>query len=175
MLDRRKAARAMLLASVLALMSAPVDADATAPIKLALFTFELDDFSAAVSADGETPADAAQLDKVTEEVRKLVAQSSRYQLVDVAGADAPEVKTHSLRDCNGCDARLALQLGAEQSFVGVVKRISRTEYQVRFQVRDARTGAVINEADTGLRMGALDSWNRGAVRLVKERLLKHPG
>ena len=58
------------------------------------------------------------------------------ELVPVDGT----AKTHTLRDCNGCDAPLALKLGAAQSFVGVVKRISRTEYQVRFQLRDARTG-----------------------------------
>jgi len=67
-----------------------------------------------------------------------------------------------------------LKLGAEQSFVGVVRRISRTEYIVRFQVRDARTGAVVADGNSGLRMGAVDSWSRGAVRLVKDRLLESP-
>ena len=57
----------------------------------------------------------------------------------------------------------------------MVKRISRTEYQVRFQLRDAKTGAIIAEADSGLRMGAMDSWNRGALRLIKDRLLRNPG
>jgi hypothetical protein len=72
---------------------------------------------------------------------------------------------------DGCDAAMTLKLGAEQFFVGVAKRISRTEYTVRFAIRDAKTGAVVAEADSGLRMGADDSWIRGAVRLVKDRLL----
>ena len=142
---------------------------ATPPVRLALFTFELDDFSAALSNGSADPADTAALARVTADVRKLLAESGRYDLVAVA-----DNAGKSLRDCNGCDAPLALERGAEQSFVGVVKRISRTEYQVRFQLRDARTGAVIAEADTGLRMGAMDSWNRGALRLVKDRLLKDP-
>ena len=144
------------------------------PVKIAVFTFELDDFSPALSTGEENPADAARLASVTEDVRKALAQSGRYELVAVDGADAPAAKTRSLRDCNGCEAPLALQLGAEQSFVGVVKRISRAEYQVRFQLRDAKTGTIIAEADSGLRMGAMDSWNRGALRLVKDRLLKNP-
>jgi len=162
------AAVSMLAGSLLA------GAAEAAPVKLALFRFELDDFSAAASSTGETPADAAQLERVTDDIRKLLAESGRYELVDVAAADAPTAKTHTLQSCNGCEAALALQLGADQSLVGVVKRISRTEYQVRYQLRDASTGAVISEADTGLRMGTLDSWGRGAKRLVKDRLLASP-
>jgi len=145
-------------------------AESAAPIKLAVFTFELDDFSAAVSTGTPDPADTAELARVTADVRKLLRESGRYDLVAVEG-----VAAKSLRDCNGCDAPVAKQLGAQQSFVGVVKRISRAEYQVHFQIRDAETGALIAEADTGLRMGAMDSWNRGALRLVKDRLLKNPG
>jgi hypothetical protein len=86
---------------------------------------------------------------------------------------APAARTHTLRDCNGCDAKIALKLGAEQSLVGVVSRISRTEYVVKFQVRDARTGAVVAAADSGLRMGADYSWSRGAARLIDEQLLEN--
>jgi hypothetical protein len=165
-----KAVPTILLAWGLAILPA----HAETPVKLAVFAFELDDFSAAVSTGREDPADTAELVRVTEEVRALLAKYGRDAPIAVEGADAPAAKTHSLRDCNGCEAPLALRLGAEQSFVGVVKRISRAEYQVRFQLRDARTGAVIAEADSGLRMGAMDSWGRGAVRLVKDRLLRNP-
>ena len=78
-----------------------------------------------------------------------------------------------LRDCDACAAAIALQLSADQSFVGVVRRVSRTEYTIRFQVRDARIGTVISEGDSGLRMGADYSWSRGAVRLIKDRLLEN--
>jgi hypothetical protein len=162
-----KVAVGLVLTCVLAGMA---PAATPAPVKLAVFPFELDDFSAAISTGNPDPADMAELARVTEDVRKLLQESGRYDLVSVAGAEAK-----SLRDCNGCDAPLAAQLGAQQSFVGVVKRISRAEYQVHFQLRDAATGALIAEADTGLRMGAMDSWNRGALRLVKDRLLKNPG
>lgn len=67
--------------------------------------------------------------------------------------------------------QIALALDAEQSLVGVIRRISRTEYTVRFQVHDARNGAVVTNADSGLRMGANYSWSRGAARLVRDRLL----
>jgi hypothetical protein len=53
-----------------------------------------------------------------------------------------------------------------------MKRITRTEYTVRFQIRDAKTGAILSDEDSGLRMGADYSWSRGAVRLIKDRLLE---
>lgn len=147
---------------------------ATAPIKLAVFDFELEDFSAGASSAGIASADATQLASVTDKVRQLFAQSGRYELIDVGSVDAPAVTTHTLRDCNGCDAGIASKLGAQQSLVGVVSRISRTEYVVKFQLRDARTGTVLAAADSGLQMGADYSWSRGAARLVKDQLLEGP-
>jgi hypothetical protein len=144
----------------------------TAPIKLAIFDFELEDFSPSASSAGVTSADATHLANVTEAVRQLFAQSERYRVIDVGSVDATAVTTHRLRDCNGCDADIALKLGAQQSLVGVVSRISRTEYVVKFQVRDTRTGTVVATGDSGLRMGADYSWSRGAARLVKDQLLE---
>lgn len=161
--------RALLCAALLVTFEA---AAATAPIKLAIFDFELEDFSAGVSSADPTSSDAAHLSNVTAKVRQLFAQSGHYTLIDVDNVEAPAVKGHTLRDCDGCDAEIALQLGAEQSLVGVVSRISRTEYVVKFQVRDARTGTVVAAADSGLRMGADYSWSRGATRLIEDRLLQ---
>src|SRR5690606_38229037 len=111
-------------------------------IKLAVFDFELEDFSAAASPAVTSP-DAAHLANVTQKVREIFAQSDRYELIDVGGVNEPVGSSQSLRDCDGCDADIAAKLGAQQSLVGVVSRISRTEYVVRFQVRDTRTGAVV--------------------------------
>ena len=151
----------------------PLSATASAPdaVKLAVFDFEFEDMSAA-SAVATAPSDSRYLADVTSSVRDLLQQSGRYRLIDVGGADAAAVKGRSLRTCDGCDAAIAHRLGAEQSFVGVVKRISRTEYTVRFQIRDASTGAVLASVDSGLRMGADYSWSRGAVRLIKTQLLE---
>ena len=147
------------------------------PTKLAVFTFELEDASASAPASGQTTtdeADATELAKVTNAVRNLFAQSDRYRLIEVHGANADTVKTNTLHDCGGCEAKIALNLGADQSLIGVVRRISRTEYTIRFLLREARTGAVIADADSGLRMGANYSWSRGAVRLINDRLLDSP-
>jgi hypothetical protein len=142
-----------------------------APVALAVFEFELEDNTAA-PATALAEADATHLSEVTNGVRELLGQSGRYRLVDVSGAGADAVKRRALHDCGGCDAAIAAGLGADQSLIGVVRRVSRTEYTIGFQVRDARSGAVLVRGDSGLRMGADYSWKRGAVRLVGDRLIE---
>jgi hypothetical protein len=145
---------------------------AAAPIALAVFDFELEDTTAAAPASGIAASDAAQLADVTTGVRELFAQSGRYRVIETGGANAEAAKTYTLRDCGGCEAGIAAKLGADQSLIGVVRRVSRTEYTIGFQLRDARTGAVVSRADSGLRMGADYSWRRGAVRLLRDHLLE---
>jgi hypothetical protein len=70
----------------------------------------------------------------------------------------------------GCDAGTALQLGAEQSFVGVLRRVSRTEYAVLFQISDSRTGKVLNQQEAAF-LGADDGWGSGVASLIKHRVL----
>jgi hypothetical protein len=141
----------------------------SAPIKLAIFDFELDDTSAAPSG---TQSDLTELASTTEAVRQLLTQSGRYLVVPIGGADKDAVKSRTLRECGGCDANIALELGADQSLVGVIGRISRTEYTVSFALRDARTGGIVAGGNSGLRMGANYSWSRGAARLIRDQLLE---
>ncbi|WP_027576537.1 DUF3280 domain-containing protein [Bradyrhizobium sp. WSM1743] len=139
-----------------------------APIALAVFDFELEDMTAA-SAGAPAGSDASYLAEVTGGVREALGQSGRYRIVDVGGEAG---RTGALRDCGGCEASIAQKLGADQSLIGVVRRVSRTEYTLGFQVRDARTSAVLARGDSGLRLGADYSWKRGAVRLVRDRLIE---
>lgn len=142
-----------------------------APVALAVFDFELEDMTAATAGTSAT-SDASYLAEVTGGVRDVLGQSGRYRIVDVGGASGEPVKARTLRDCGGCEAAIAKELGADQSLIGVVRRISRTEYTLGFQVRDAHTGAVLARGDSGLRLGADYSWKRGAVRLVNDRLIE---
>jgi hypothetical protein len=148
-------------------------AETLPPIKIAVFDFELEDYSAGSGVIGETPEDIAQLKRATDEARQLLAQSGRYTLVDVSHADAESAKAQSLRTCSGCEADIAHKLGADQSFVGIVARSSRTEYAVGFQIRDAQDDSMVFKQQTDLRMGTNDSWNRGVIRLMKNTLLNN--
>jgi hypothetical protein len=171
----RKLARRLCLAAVVACCwtgyAAAVDVSASpaAPITIAVFPFELEDFSAA-RAQGSSPVVTSYLTQSTEEAKKQLAQSGRYAPVDTAGTDLGAAK-EGLRNCGGCEAAIAMKLGADQALIGVVTKISMTEYVVRLQVRDAKKGDIISSFSTDLRMGTSDSWFRGVRWLMKNRMM----
>ncbi len=162
-------ASALLLGAIL-LTPCSTRAEPPPPVKLALFDFELEDFSAGAGLGGSA-RDSESLARATAEARRLVAESRRYSLVETSGVDAPAATEHWLRKCDGCDAAIAARLGADRSLVGIVHRVSRTEYWIRYQIRDARTGTLVTNARTELRLGADYSWDRGARWLIENRLL----
>jgi len=115
------------------------------PIKIAVFDFELDDVSPAASATGVSGSGAGAMEKVSSTARRVLAQLGRYSLIDVSKADAQPVKEKSLRNCSGCEAAIGLQLGADQSLIGVVRRVPMTDYYVWIQISDARSGKVLDQ------------------------------
>ena len=141
------------------------------PVKLAVFEFELLDVSAGGGVIPEDAFDAEQLRLATDEARRLIAQSGRYSLVDVSGAKSEPARSHTLHECGGCEAQIAGDLGADQSMLGVVTRVTRTDYNVTYSLRDAHTGKVLAVEQTDLRIGANYSWPRGAASLIKNKFL----
>jgi hypothetical protein len=165
----------LFLAPVILLAGSPFskadDSAARPPIKLALFPFELEDFSAAAAYVPPDDIDREQLKLSTEEARRLIAQSPRYQLVDVSDVNDEAAKAGKLRYCSGCEAKIAAGLNADQSMLGIVTRISRTDYAVTYKIRDAKSGELVDVEQTDLRAGANSAWSRGARWLVQRRLL----
>jgi hypothetical protein len=145
---------------------------APAPIRLAVFPFELEDFSAAAAYVPPDDVDREQLRLSTEEVRRLIAESGRYQLVDVGTVNDEAAKAGKLHYCGGCEAKIAAGLHADQSMIGIVTRISRTDYAVTYKIRDAQSGALVDVQQTDLRAGANSAWSRGARWLIQRRLLE---
>lgn len=150
------------------------DAPGSPPLKIAVFDFELEDASAAGAASTIEPAsDLARMQAVSAEARRVLAQSGRYTLVDTKGVDAQPVKERSLRHCGGCEAALALTLGAQQSLIGVVTRVAKTEYYASVRITDSGTGKVVNE-QSAFFTGADDAWPSGVRLLLKHGVLADP-
>jgi hypothetical protein len=152
-------------------VAAAEETAAPAPIRLAVFPFELEDFSAAAAYIPPDDIDREQLRLSTEEARRLIAESGRYKLVDVGVANDEAAKAGKLHDCDGCEAKIAAGLHADQSMIGIVTRISRTDYAVTYKIRDVRSGALVDVEQTDLRGGANSAWSRGARWLIQRRLL----
>jgi hypothetical protein len=163
------------IASILAsavILTEVAAAGAAPPIKIAVFPFELEDFSAGAASSPPDDIDREQLRLSTEEAHRLIAESGHYQLVDVGAANDQAAKAGRLHDCEGCEARIAAGLAADQSMIGVITRISRTEYAVTYKIRNAGSGALVDVEQTDLRMGANVAWSRGVRWLIQRRLLE---
>jgi hypothetical protein len=139
-------------------------------VKLAVFEFELDDVSPAASFLGQTTGNEAVMEKVSSEARRMLAESGRFILVDVSRVDAEPVRAKSLRNCNGCEAGIALQAGADQALIGIVRRVTQTDYYVLIQISDAQTGKVLNQQEANF-AGGPDGWASGVRMLIKHQVL----
>lgn len=157
----------------LCLLSAPVaakKATPTAPVKIAVFAFELDDQSPAAALLNQSTSTAAAIDKVNRDTRAELTQSGRYDVVDASGIDMATVANKSFSSCDGCEAPIALKLGADQSLIGIVKRATQTDYYMVIQIRDAHTGKVLNQQAANF-AGGEEGWGTGARMLIKHQIL----
>jgi hypothetical protein len=156
-----------------AALFAPIaHADGRAPIKLALFALELDDFSAGGPIAGESPEETARLRRMTALLREMLSQSGLFEIIDGDASKDWNVREHWLRKCNGCDADAARDLGAQMSLVGFFRKISIMEQYLELRIRDAKTGQLVHISQTDLRNETDESWSRALQFLVRYRLLE---
>jgi hypothetical protein len=160
----------VLLLSIACSPAFAADPGKSPPIRIVVFDFELEDVSPASSLLGETTSNAATLEKVSSEARQVLAQSGRYSLINISQVDAKPLTEKSLRNCDGCESGIALRLGAEQSLIGVVRKVTQTDYYLLVRIRDARTGEVVNEQEANFAGGA-DGWASGVRMLIKHQVL----
>jgi len=141
------------------------------PVKIAVFDFELDDRSAAGGMIGLDAIDVENLKKSTDEARQRLAASGRYVVVDTGSAAGELTSAGGIQRCDACEAPFARKLGADQSMIGIFARVSRTEYTLQIAVRDTKTGAILSNAFSGLRMGANYAWPRAVTSLIDNKIL----
>ncbi|MBY6243292.1 DUF3280 domain-containing protein [Methylosinus sp. Sm6] len=145
---------------------------AAAPLKLAVFDLELDDFSAGGPLAGESAEETERLRKMTRLARELLAASGLFEIVDIGPSQEPRVAQHWLRKCNGCEADAARAAGADLSFVGFFRKISVMLQGLEFRIRDARSGELVNISQTSLRGETDESWRRALTYLIRHNLVE---
>jgi hypothetical protein len=141
--------------------------------RIAVFAFELEDASPGATYLGDTGQRAATMAEVSRAARQELTRSGRYSIVDASGVDTSQVAARGLRNCGGCEAGLALRLGAEQSLLGVVVKATQTDYYVLIQIRDARTGRLLDRQEANFE-GSEQGWPSGVRMLIRHQVLAIP-
>ncbi len=98
----------------------------------------------------------------------LTAQG--FSLVDLAPVQATLDRTANPAHCNGCEVRMARELGADYALVGEVQKVSNLIISMNLVLRDARTGQPVRAAAVDIRGNTDDSWRRGLSYLLRNRI-----
>lgn len=159
-----------------ALIAAPAGTMAEQPAvtDIAVFPFEINverQMGMSYGDDKASPDEAARLDKMTTQLRELLAASGLYNIVPLDSVAAELQSAQPLYKCNGCDADLAAKAGAQQAVSGTVQKASDTLMNISIFVRDAKTGEVVKSMAVSVRQNSDAAWLRGVRWLVKNRFL----
>src|SRR3954468_15549291 len=155
------------LFALMLLVSSPVHAD---PPKVAVFDFELLDTSLQGEVDGPRADEQRRLKEVTEQLRKALAESGKFVVVDIAPVNAA-AHGSNLQACGGCDVQYARQLGADLAITGLVQKVSNLILNINIYLRDVHSGRLVTSISVDLRGNTDESWSRATSYLLRNRLL----
>jgi hypothetical protein len=159
--------RALLVVLLTLMISAPARAD---PPRLAVFDFELVDTSLQGEVDGPRKDEQARLMRVGDQVRKELAESGKFDLLDISPVNAA-AHGSNLQACGGCDVQYARWLGADLAITGVVQKVSNLILNINVYLRDVHSGRLVTSMSVDLRGNTDESWSRATSYLLRNRLL----
>ena len=140
------------------------------PPKLAVFDFELVDTSLQGEVSGPRADEHDRLMRVGDQLRKQLAESGKYHLLDIAPVNAA-AHGSNLQACGGCDVQYAKQLGADLAITGVVQKVSNLILNINIYLRDVHTGRLVTAMSADLRGNTDETWSRATSYLLRNRLL----
>ena len=156
------------LAMALSIISGGAFAQA-APQSIAMPDCTLIDDNAAYN-DAQTNRDqAARLAMVSGALRDDVRERGLFHVADNAGARELIASLQGVQDmsaCNGCERRVAKQLGTSRVGVCWVQKISNLILNMNLRVEDAATGKMLFQRSVDMRGNTDRSWRRAAKALV---------
>ena len=157
----------LMLTPIFLMLGVPAYADTP---KLAVFDFELLDTSLQGEVNGPRKDEQDRLMRAGDQLRRELADSGRFQLLDIAPVNAA-AHGSNLQACGGCDVRYADQIGADLVLTGVVQKVSNLILIMNIYMRDVHTGRLVVAMNADMRGNTDESWSRVTSYLVHDRLL----
>jgi hypothetical protein len=165
---RRWCRPAVIFLFVLAL---PWTAARSEPVKLAVFDFELIDTSLEGEVNGLREDEQKRLQMISEQLRTMLAESGRYEVVNLALMKDKIDSAGYRYNCNGCVTDLAAAAGAEQAMTGTVQKVSNLILNINVYLWDVKKGEQTGGTSVDIRGNTDKSWSRGVSYLVRNRIL----
>ncbi|ACL61206.1 DUF3280 domain-containing protein [Methylobacterium nodulans] len=134
--------------------------------KAAVFDFQL----ANLGASPPTEADKDRLGPLTDQLRSLLKDSGRYEIVSIDPVEAEAAKS-DLRHCNGCAEDLAKKVGADVVFTGEIQKVSNLILNINVYAKDLKSDSPERAYSVDIRGDNDLSFERGLKYLVKNKLL----
>ena len=139
---------------------------AYAATRAAVFDIELQD----TSGEPNTPAQAERIRATTEALRNELAETGKYETVDLR-ADADRIaKLGYQRSCVTCFMDVARERGAEVAVFGTVNKISTLILSMDIKVLSVETGKEVARGIADIRGDNDRAWLRGMQWLVQHRI-----
>ena len=144
-----------------------------APVRVAVFDFELIDTSLDGAMSGPKVEEAERLDRIGAQLREAVAGATGFEVADIGPVEA-SAKAQNLQGCGGCDRGLAQKVGADWSVTGTVQKVSNLILNINVYVKDVGSGQLTQVMSVDIRGNNDESWQRGMSWLIRHRLKLEP-
>ncbi|MDR5796808.1 DUF3280 domain-containing protein [Caballeronia sp. LZ008] len=141
----------------------------SAPQSIAMLDCTLIDDNAAYNDAEIDRIQSARLAMVSGAFRDDLRESALFRVADNAKASdliATLKSTQDMNACNGCELRVAKELGTSRVGVCWVQKISNLILNMNLRVEDANSGAMLFQRSVDIRGNTDLSWKRGAKALV---------
>ncbi len=135
---------------------------------MAFFGLQMLDSSLQTTELGQDPEETARLEMLEAMVRERFAAEG-FDLVDVEPARDQIERVANVAKCNGCDTRMAAELGADYSLVGEVQKTSNLILAINLQLRSAETGVMVKGGVADIRGNTDETWARGMRYVLENR------
>ncbi len=141
--------------------------EAAAAERTAVFDVEIYD----TSGEGAQPDLAERLARISDELRQGLAASPDHEIVDLTPASDRITALGNRYGCNGCEAGIAREFGADAYVTALIHKISTLILTIQITVHDAETGAVTAVGTADIRGDNDRAWSHGVRWLLRNRIL----
>lgn len=144
-----------------------VASSAHAAEKAAVFNFQL----ANLGIVPPTQADKDRLPRLSDQLRKLLADSGRYQIVSTDPVKADVEKSADLRTCGGCAVDFAKKLGADVAITAEIQKVSALILNINVYIKQVNSDKPEQAYSVDIRGDTDESFDRGVKYIVKNNIL----